>query len=556
MNKTNKRLEHTAGQGCGRRYLKNSQKASGYEQNSTRQQVCLPAARHSLYIVSIDCSVWFTAAFTFDRFVAICCLNFKRYFCCLKTAAVIIFVVFGASILKSIPVYFVYKPVLVIRSLPWFCRGKAEFWDSTYWKLYQRGSMFVTFLLPILLISLFNALTVRYIIAANRVRRKLRSNVGNNSDQEAENRRKSIVLLFAVSANVILLWMPKAVYTLNWQLQNYNYGNKYLNIPVYVAQQMDSRLYAIKVDIEEQVTPRKFNLMAIAILTRRKCGLTKCITIYLVGMATADLLGVIIAVVLEQINNIYVYARFLLITPICAVTHVLRLAIMDCSVWLTVAFTFDRCIAICSQRLRERYCTERTANVVIVIVCVGSCARYAPCYNSVEPYIIVDNVPWRCIGSAEYFTSAVWKAYQMFNTITTPLLPIGLIVLFNAITIRHIIMANRIRRELRQSSDNRKDPEVENRRYSMILLFALSGNFILLWIPFVVYTMNWKIQNYYYTDRYFSNRTYIMQQFGFMLQFLCTCTNTCIYTMSQRKFREELKKGVRYLVTINGVFWK
>ncbi|XP_072884227.1 probable G-protein coupled receptor 139 [Hemitrygon akajei] len=198
------------------------------------------ALRHALYIVSVDCSVWFTVAFTFDRLVAICCRNLKRKFCCLRTTAVIIFAVFGASILKSFPVYFAYKPVIVIGSLPWYCRGKAEFWASPYWKLYQRGGTFVTFLLPILLISLFNALTVRYIIAANRVRRRLRSNGGN--DHEMENRRKSIGLLFAVSANVVLLWVPKAIHALNWQLQNYNYGNKYLNTPVYNHQQIGHML--------------------------------------------------------------------------------------------------------------------------------------------------------------------------------------------------------------------------------------------------------------------------------------------------------------------------
>ncbi|XP_062891274.1 probable G-protein coupled receptor 139 [Mobula hypostoma] len=296
----------------------------------------------------------------------------------------------------------------------------------------------------------------------------------------------------------------------------------------------------------------RFNLTAIVILCRGKCGLSKCITRYLVAMATADLMGVIIGVALERINNIYVFATYLLITPICATLLVFRLAAMECSVWLTVVFTFDRCIAICSQKLRKRYCTARAATTVVVIVCIGSCLRCVPFYFSVDAFAIIDNVPWRCIGRADYFTLPVWKAYQVFNSIITPSLPIGLIILFNALTVSHIIAANRVRRGLRSSNDNKKDSEVENRRKSMILLFALSANFILLWIPFIVSAMFWQAQNYFYTDRYLNSPSFILQEFGFMLQFLCTCTNTCIYTLSQRKFREEMKKGVKHLVTLSG----
>ncbi|XP_062891266.1 probable G-protein coupled receptor 139 [Mobula hypostoma] len=301
--------------------------------------------------------------------------------------------------------------------------------------------------------------------------------------------------------------------------------------------------------VKDQVT---VNLMAIVILCRGKCGLSKCITLYLVAMAAADLMGVIFGVVFERINNIYVFARFLLITPICATTLVIRFALTDCSVWLTVAFTFDRCIAICSQKLRERFCTEKTAIIVVVLVGIGSCLRSVPFYFSVDPLAIINNVPWRCIGRADYFTSPVWKAYQLLLSIITPLLPIGLIVLFNALTVRHIIASNRVRRGLRNSNDRMKDSEVENRRRSMVLLFALSANFILLWIPFIVTTMIWQAQNYFYTDRYLNSPSFIVQEFGVMLQFLCTCTNTCIYTLSQKKFREEMKKGVKHLVTLNG----
>ncbi|XP_069761005.1 probable G-protein coupled receptor 139 [Narcine bancroftii] len=294
------------------------------------------------------------------------------------------------------------------------------------------------------------------------------------------------------------------------------------------------------------------NLIAICILCRGKCGLSKCVSRYLVGMAAADLMAVVIGVILDQVNNIYSYARSLMLTPVCATIVVLRHTAMDCSVWFTVAFTFDRCITICTRTLRERLCTKRIATVVMVIVVIGSCVRCAPFYFAIDPLVIIDNVPWRCITTHEYVTSSFWKTFQLFHVIITPVLPIGFIVLFNALTVSFIVAANNARRALRKKSENQNDPEVENRIKSMILLFSVSANFILLWIPIVVYYMNWQFPNYFYTDRYLNTPSFILQQFGYMLQFLCTCSNTCIYAFSVKRFREELKNGFKYLFTFNG----
>ncbi|XP_051894926.1 probable G-protein coupled receptor 139 [Pristis pectinata] len=265
-------------------------------------------------------------------------------------------------------------------------------------------------------------------------------------------------------------------------------------------------------------------------------------------MAAADLMGVVVGVILEQINFIYLFADLLLMTPVCIVMIFLRIVISDCSVWFTIAFTCDRYIAICCQKLRKRYCTERTANVAMVTVGVLSCVRAIPYCFAVEP--------WGCAGKAEYFTSPVWKAFALLDAIATPLLPICLMVLFNTLTVKHIIAANKVRQGLRNNSENQKDPEVENRRKSMILLFTLSANFIILWSPNVVHSMNWQVENYSYSDRYFSTPVYILQQCGYMLEFLSTCTNTCIYGLTQRKFRKELKDGVKYLFTLNGKLCK
>ncbi|XP_059839474.1 probable G-protein coupled receptor 139 [Hypanus sabinus] len=117
------------------------------------------------------------------------------------------------------------------------------------------------------------------------------------------------------------------------------------------------------------------NFVAVVILNRGKCGLSKCITRYLIGMSAADLILVIINIILNRINNIHFPVTFLFITPVCSVKVVLSLAALDCSVWFTVAFTFDRYVAICCQKLKTRYCSEKTATVVLVTVSAVACLR-------------------------------------------------------------------------------------------------------------------------------------------------------------------------------------
>ncbi|XP_059843196.1 probable G-protein coupled receptor 139 [Hypanus sabinus] len=293
------------------------------------------------------------------------------------------------------------------------------------------------------------------------------------------------------------------------------------------------------------------NLVAIIILCRGKCGLSKCVTRYLVAMAVADLMVVISEVILKRINNIYLPINILFITPVCAMKLVVKHAALDCSVWFTVAFTFDRYVAISCQNLRPRYCTPRTARVVIISACTLACLRSIPYYFMYEPKYYINNIPYFCIETLAYHTSPLWVAIEWFDSILNPFVPIIFILLFNAFTVKHIIRSNKIRKALMNNVDNH-DSETDNRKKSMILLFTLSGNFILLWLPYFVHSLKWQMNNYNYQDKYYSNPIYINQQTGFMLQLLSSCTNTCIYGLTQRKFRQELKNGVKYLVTLNG----
>ncbi|XP_067916309.1 probable G-protein coupled receptor 139 [Heterodontus francisci] len=286
---------------------------------------------------------------------------------------------------------------------------------------------------------------------------------------------------------------------------------------------------------------KEFNLVAIVILSQGKCGLSTCTTRYLVSMATADLVFIITEVILRRMNYYYFQGSFLNISPVCRVINVLLCVAADYSVWFTVTFTFDRFVAICCQKLKTKYCTEKAAAVVLVTTCILLCLQNLPIYFIYEPVEIINNVPWECAVKPSYFTEPGWVEFDSFDTILTPLLPFTLILLLNTLTVRHILLASRVRKGLRGQSkgENHSDPEIESRRKSMILLFTISGSFILLWLvhvrEFLYYTITGKLpDSYNYSER-------IFREVGFMLRALSCCTNTFIYGVTQSKFREQMK---------------
>ncbi|XP_078286395.1 putative G-protein coupled receptor 139 [Rhinoraja longicauda] len=293
------------------------------------------------------------------------------------------------------------------------------------------------------------------------------------------------------------------------------------------------------------------NVISMAILSRGKCGLSKCVSRYLVAMAAADLLVAVFDVLLYRINHLYFPTTFLFITQVCSFQRAINHVVTDISVWLTLSFTFDRYLMICCHKLRSRFCTEKTAARVIATVCTLFCFKNIPWYFAFEPGETVHNVAWGCYTKQEYITETTWISFAWIHRCFSPLLPMFLITLLNALTVGHILMASRVRKHLRVSKNgaNQNDAEMESRRKSIILLFAISGNFIVLWMTYFICFLCLQITKRFYITGY-SDPFLIADETSYMLLLLSCCTNTCIYAVTQSKFREELKSGLKYLPII------
>lgn len=100
-----------------------------------------------------------------------------------------------------------------------------------------------------------------------------------------------------------------------------------------------------------------------------------------------------------------------------------------------------------------------------------------PFYFSREPDKIINNVPWGCSYKASYFTDPGWVGFDWFDKMLTPLVPFHLVLLFNALTVRDILVASRVRHGLRgqATGENRRDLEVESRRWFYSLPFPAAS---------------------------------------------------------------------------------
>lgn len=285
-----------------------------------------------------------------------------------------------------------------------------------------------------------------------------------------------------------------------------------------------------------------------------KCGLSRCITKYLVWMAAGDLMHLIVGALLFEMKETFFPHAFLNITPICRLNMAMIYIAIDGSVWLTVAFTFDRLVAICYQSLRAKYCTEKNATRVITVVCFLCLLQNIPVFFVFEAGEIIDGVAWFCRIRPNFYTSPIWNAYFMSEIILTPVIPFALILVFNVLTIKHIIVANRVRSKLRgnNNENGQADQEIENRRKSIILLLAISFSSILLWLVNFACFVSTFFSDNELMEAGDNGPFTIVEEIGYQLRFLSTCTNTFIYAASQSRFREELKNMMkRPLILIN-----
>ncbi|XP_072405833.1 probable G-protein coupled receptor 139 [Chiloscyllium punctatum] len=292
--------------------------------------------------------------------------------------------------------------------------------------------------------------------------------------------------------------------------------------------------------------------MTVLILSQGKYGLSKGITRYMIAMATGDLMVLVFNVIVSQIFKYNFPGSLLNYTTVCRISVFLQGLSLQLSIWFTITFTFDRFVAICCNKLKVRYCTERLANVVISIVSALNITVNIPLPFRYEPTHVLNNVQWGCRTVTGYLTSPAWAAHRWLTNISNMFLPIPLLLLLNSLTAHHILVASRARQALKSSrggaGEMGRDPELKSRRTSIILLFTISGCFMVLSAPITVIHICVGVTQLVAFQG--SNSLYVAIRVAFLLMCTSSCTNTCIYALTQRKFRKEMKNLLKYPSTL------
>ncbi|XP_059497999.1 probable G-protein coupled receptor 139 [Stegostoma tigrinum] len=290
------------------------------------------------------------------------------------------------------------------------------------------------------------------------------------------------------------------------------------------------------------------NMITVFILLRRNSGLSKCISAYMVAMATADLLVTINSIIVYRILSYHFPFSFLSHTPVCKFIVYMITVSLDLTVWFTVSFTFDRFVVICCQRFKAKYCTKRTATTVLTVISVLILLKNIPVLFAYEPEQIINKIQWGCRSSSNFLGSSPGIAFVWFYSAWIAWLPFILMFVFNSLTIHRILVANRIRIGLKgHRIENHSNSEMENRRKSIILLFSVSISFILLWLTHSMSLVITRLSNPNYYRGDFNNPQYVATETGDILKLLSCFLNPCIYVVTQNKFREELSNVMKSL---------
>ncbi|XP_069771705.1 probable G-protein coupled receptor 139 [Narcine bancroftii] len=283
------------------------------------------------------------------------------------------------------------------------------------------------------------------------------------------------------------------------------------------------------------------NLLSIVVLSREMPGLSKGVIRYMVAMAVADTMVCVFNVTLGNVFLYHFPRSFHAHTTTCRLRTVMQRTSVQFSVWSTVSFTIDRFIAICCQKLKTKYCTERNPAVILTVVFLLSFLMHIFAYFSYEPQYTVGDVQWGCRTVTGYNSSPAWQTYRWLTKLMLPLVPLPLMLLLNTLTARHILLVSRARRALKRCGVGEvPDPEMTNRRSSIILLFAISGTFIALWTPVTIIDLLFPLTSTFAVGA--PKSLYLAIRITILLMYFSCCTNTCVYALTQRRFREGVKK--------------
>lgn len=292
------------------------------------------------------------------------------------------------------------------------------------------------------------------------------------------------------------------------------------------------------------------NALSFAVLAKTGVHLvsTYC---YLVALSIADTLVLLVGLLpiwIDALTGCYVRE---LTDWTCKLTSVVGLTVSDYSVWLIVALTADRYVAVCHPLRALRLCHAAKAFRLIVGLFVLLLAFNVHSLWTTEIHTF--NHTNRCEPATGYepFALGVWP---WLDACVYCFLPFSVILVLNALIVRAVVRAGARRHALGHSrpspydehrrSESSASSGVESNARLTIMLLMISMTFLVTTLPMNVILIVTTFRKSTAKDQVEATKFRLARTIAELLMYANHSMNFFLYCAAGRKFRSQLLKIV------------
>ena len=269
--------------------------------------------------------------------------------------------------------------------------------------------------------------------------------------------------------------------------------------------------------------------------------------VYLPLTAAADILflttGVLEILEVAELFNAREYNVW-----ICRIYKVLHYTAGDISIWLLVAFTFDRFVAVCFPFSKQRVCKWKRAVIASATIAVLSLGKNLHELWTRGPEYKDNGELRRICGSQKQYHVFLDYVRPWIVLILLMIIPFILILVFNCSIVSGLVKAARNRRESLAETlpaspspsgttgNKRRKSDSSNFRQTTLMCLSISFAFLICIAPSIVLLIGkpyWK----YRGNLAYKNAKAISN----FLALLNHCINFFLYCVTGQRFRDELK---------------
>ncbi|XP_072000391.1 probable G-protein coupled receptor 139 [Engystomops pustulosus] len=295
------------------------------------------------------------------------------------------------------------------------------------------------------------------------------------------------------------------------------------------------------------------SIVTMAVLWKGNLDMSKSIVYYLVALALANFLLILVVTIFRDIFYFYVDITLWWPEPSCGVSNWIYFTCVYSLTWLTVAFSVDRYIIVCCMKLKLMFCKPSVTRLVILGVYVSAFLVAMPTFWMYVPVRTTkpDGTLFHICSLHRNLSSIPFlSVYDHIQTTVWIVFPLVSLVLTNGLTVWHITVTTKVRQSLKGASAGKQseDPEMARRKKSVTLLAMISISFLAHWLPKMVVKVLERFTNPPVNRYNFYHPINVVRMLCNMLIVFSSFSNVCIYSLTVTKFREELFRGAKLIL--------